>query len=263
MPEIPVNGISYYYELHGKGKPLVFIAGYGTNHIAWRYVYPAFIDRYRVLLFDNPASGRTRDRGEDLTTEAMADGAAGLIEALELEKPHIVGHSMGGAIAQILAIRYSDKIDRLVIVNSCSRWNGRTLMALKGLNDAIKNGASLDCQLEISMPWLFGSKALSDQDQKGGLRQMILENPTPPSPKELERQYHALLEFDSSGSLDKIKAPTLVVISYDDILALPEESERLAGLIPGARIARLPGGHVSEFEQPEMLARSILDFLDL
>jgi 3-oxoadipate enol-lactonase len=262
MPEITVNGISYYYELHGKGKPLVFIAGYGTNHIAWRYIYPAFIDRYRVLIFDNPASGRTRDGEETLTTESMADGAAGLIDALELENPHIVGHSMGGTIAQILAIKYPDKIDRLVIVNSASRWNGRTLMALKGLNDAIRCGASLDCQLEISMPWLFGSKALSDQDKREALRQMILDNPNPPSLNELERQYHALLEFDSSGSLGKIKAPTLVVISDDDILALPAESERLANSIPGARIVRLPGGHVSEFEQPDLLAQSIRDFLD-
>ena len=62
MPEITVNGISYYYELHGEGKPLVFIAGYGTNHIAWRYIYPAFIDRYRVLIFDNPASGRVLEK---------------------------------------------------------------------------------------------------------------------------------------------------------------------------------------------------------
>ena len=261
MSEIKVNGISYYYELHGKGKPLVFIAGYGTNHIAWRYVYPAFIDSYRVLLFDNPGSGRTRDRGETLTTEAMADGAADLIDALELDNPHIIGHSMGGAIAQELAIKYPDKIDHLVIVNSCSRWNGRTLMATQGLIDAIKCGASLDCQLEINMPWLFGDKALADKDRTAALREMILDNPTPPSLKELERQYQALLEFDSSGSLDQIKAPTLVVISDNDILALPAESEELAKKITGAQIARLPGGHVSEYEEPEKLTAAIRQFL--
>jgi pimeloyl-ACP methyl ester carboxylesterase len=90
---------------------------------------------------------------------------------------------------------------------------------------------------------------------------MILDNPTPPSLKELERQYQALLEFDSSGSLDKIKAPTLVVISDDDILALPAESEELAKKITGAQIARLPGGHVSEYEEPEKLVAAIQSFL--
>lgn len=262
MPQVDVNGTSYYYELWGEGRPLVFIAGFGANHTVWRYVYPAFKDCYQVLIFDNPASGRTRDRGETLTTELMAAGVAGLIDALKLKNPRIVGHSMGGAIAQILAIRYPAKIDRLVIVNSVSRWNGRTLMALKGLIDAIKNGASLDCQLEVSMPWLFGNKALADQDRKAALRQMILDNPTPPSIKELERQYRSLLEFNSSGSLDKIKVPVLIVISDDDILALPAESERLAKSIPGARIARIPGGHASEFEQPGELSRVIRNFLD-
>lgn len=262
MSKIKVNGISYYYELHGKGRPLVFIAGYGANHTAWRFVYPAFIDSYQVLIFDNPASGRTRDEGGNLTTESMADGIAGLIEALGLENPHIVGHSMGGAIAQELAIKYPAKVDRLVIVNSCSRWNGRTRMAMRGLLDAIRCGASLDCQLEINLPWLFGAKALADKDRTAALRDMILDNPTPPSLKELERQYQALLEFDSSGSLDKIKALTLVVISDDDILALPAESERLAESILNARIVRLPGGHVSEFEYPDLLAGLIRDFLD-
>lgn len=262
MSEIKVSGVSYYYELRGEGRPLVFIAGFGANHTAWRYVYPAFIDRYQVLIFDNPASGRTRDRGETLTTESMADGAAGLIDALELKNPHIVGHSMGGAIAQILAIKYPDKIDRLVIVNSVSRWNGRSLMAMKGLIDAIKGGASLDCQLEVNMPWLFGNEALADQDRTAALREMILDNPTPPTIEGLERQYHALEEFDSAGFLNLIKAATLVVISDDDILALPADSERLAKTIPGARTVRIPGGHVSEFEQPEELSRIIRDFLD-
>lgn len=262
MPEITVNGISYYYELHGQGHPLVFIAGFGANHTAWRFVYPAFTDRHQVLIFDNQASGRTRDRGDLLTVESMADGVAGLIDALGLSAPHIVGHSMGGAIAQILAIKYPDKLDRLVIANSAAEWRGRPLMALKGLIDVIKSGGSLDCQLEVSMPWLFGHEALADQKRKAELREMILDNPTPPSLEDLERQFHPLREFDSSGTLGRIKAPTLVVISDDDILALPAESERMAESIPGARIARIPGGHVSEFEQPEMLAQSIRDFLD-
>ena len=261
MPEIQVDSVSYYYELYGEEKPLVFIPGYGANHTAWRYVYPAFTDRYQVVIFDNPASGRTQDQGGPLTTASMADGVAGLIDALGLRNPHVVGHSMGGSIAQLLAIKYPDKIDRLILVNSCSRWNSRVLMAMQGLIDAIKCGASLDCQLEISMPWLCGTKVLADPDRTAALRDMILDNPTPPSLKELERQYQVLLEFDSSDLLDKIKAPTLVVISDDDILAIPAESEELAEKIADARIARLPGGHVSEYEEPEKLGAAIQSFL--
>jgi 3-oxoadipate enol-lactonase len=261
MPDIKVDGISYYYELYGEGKPLVFIAGYGANHTAWRYIYPSFTDRYQVVIFDNPASGRTIDQDGPLTAESMADGVAGLIDALGLRNPHIVGHSMGGSIAQMLAIKYPDKLDRLIIANSCSRWNSRVLMAMQGLIDAIKCGASLDCQLEISMPWLCGGEVLSDPDRTAALREMILDNPTPPSLKELERQYRVLVEFDSSDLLDNITAPTLVVISDDDILALPAESEELAVKIAGSQIARLPGGHMSEYEAPEKLVAAIQSFL--
>lgn len=261
MPLINVDGISYYYELHGKGRPLVFIAGFGADHTVWREVYPRFRDRYRILLFDNPATGRTRDSGGPLTAELMADGAAGLINTLGLKKPHIVGQSMGGTIAQMLAINYPEIIDRLVIVNSVHRWSGRMLMAERGIICAIKHGASLDCQLEIIMPWLFGNGALSDEDRKAALKKMLLDNPNPPPVEDLERQYNALTEFDSSGSLYKINAPTLVIISEDDIIALPGESETLAGKIAGARIARLPGGHVSGYEEPEKLAAAILQFL--
>jgi len=262
MPQIQVDSVSYYYELSGKEKPLIFIPGYGANHTAWRYVYPAFTDRHQVIIFDNPASGRTIDQEGPLTAESMADGVAGLIDALELREPHIVGHSMGGSIAQLLSIKYPDKIDRLIIANSCSRWNSRVLMAMQGLIDAIKCGASLYCQLEISLPWLCGEKVLADPDRAAALREMILANPTPPSLEELERQYQVLSEFDSSDSIGQIKAPTLVIISDDDILARPAESEELAGKISGARIARLPGGHMSEYEEPEKLTAAIRHFLD-
>ncbi|MFH1037674.1 MAG: alpha/beta hydrolase [PVC group bacterium] len=261
MPRIKVDSVSYYYELHGEGKPLVFIAGYGANHTAWREMYPLFTDRCRVLIFDNPGSGRTRDSGGPLTAESMAEGTAGLIRELALEKPHIVGHSMGGTIAQMLAVNYPDAVGRLVIVNSAARWDERMLMAQRGLIRAIKHGVSVDCQLDIAMPWLFGASALANKDRAEALRKRLLDNPTPPTIGEMERQYPVLAGFDSSGFLHKIKAPTLVIISDDDIIALPRESEALAGKIAGSRIARLPGGHVSEYEEPEKLAAAIRGFL--
>lgn len=261
MPRIRVGDILYYYKLHGRGKPLVFIAGYGANHTAWRDIYPRFVDRFRALIFDNPASGHTRDGGGPLTAESMAAGMAGLIRELKLEKPHIVGHSMGGTIAQVLAANYPELVDRLVIVNSAGRWSERMLMAQRGLLQALQGGVSLDCQLEIAMSWLFGAAVLADRERVDALRRRLLDNPTPPTIEEMKRQYPALAGFDSSPFLRQITAPTLVIISEDDIIVRPEESEDLAGRIPGSKIARLPGGHVSEYEEPERLAEAIRGFL--
>ena len=161
----------------------------------------------------------------------------------------------------MLAVNHPEKIDRLVIVNSAARWDERMLMAQSGLIRAIKHGVSVDCQLEIAMPWLFGASSLDNKTKAEALKKRLLDNPTPPTIEEMERQYSALSGFDSSGFLHQIKAPALVIISDDDIIALPRESEELAGKIAGARIARLPGGHVSEYEEPEKLAEAIRGFL--
>ncbi|MDP8235240.1 MAG: alpha/beta hydrolase [Candidatus Erginobacter occultus] len=261
MAHIQVGDIRYYYELHGRGKPLVFISGYGANHTAWREIYPRFTDRFRVMIFDNPASGRTRDGGGELSAEAMAAGSAGLIRELGLGRADIVGHSMGGTIAQVLAADYPEVVDRLVIVNSAARWSRRMLMAQRGLLRALKRGISLDCQLELAMPWLFGRAALNDRKRAEALRRKLLDNPNPPTIGEMERQYPVLAGFDAAAFLPRISAPTLVVISDDDILALPGESEELAAGIAGAKVVRLNGGHVSGYEEPEKLAAAIRRFL--
>ena len=135
------------------------------------------------------------------------------------------------------------------------------LMTQRGLIRALKRGISLDCQLELAMPWLFGAAALDDRERAKALRERLLDNPAPPTLEEMERQYPVLAEFDAAAYLPRISAPTLVIISEDDIIALPRESEKLAAGIAGARIARLPGGHVSQFEEPEKLAEAIGKFL--
>ncbi len=262
MAEIQVGEISYHYELSGDGPALVFIAGFGADHLTWREVYPRLSGRCRILLFDNPASGRTRDAGGELTIEEMADSTAALLDTLGLERPAVIGHSMGGSIALALAARHPGRAARLVIVNSSPAWNRRTLLALEGVISSIKSGIDLDSRLKIIMPWLFGREELADPARAAKLREMLLDEPYPATVSGLERHYRALAAFDGRDLLTRIEVPTLVVSAEDDLLALPEETARLAAGIPGARLVRLPGGHVSQFERPQLLAETIARFCD-
>lgn len=109
MPNINVNNAGFYYELHGKGQPLILIAGYGANGRSWMPIVNALSQHFQVVIFDNRAGGQTTDDGVTLTVELMAQDVMALSDALNLKKPHIVGRSwvepLYKALLQIIPIK--------------------------------------------------------------------------------------------------------------------------------------------------------------
>ena len=261
MPTIEVDETHFYYELYGEGKPVVFIAGYTAAHTAWLNQFDPFSQNFQVVLFDNCAVGQTSDNGELLSIEIMADRTMGLIDALSLENPHIIGHSMGGNIAQMIAIKYPEKIDKVVIMNSVSKWNVVTVKAFDSLLSLREMDAPIDCQLASAMPWYFGSEFLGDVKKIELFSELVVNNPYPQSLPDQIRQLHALKQFDGRNAINTISVPALVVSGEEDIVALPEESKTMAEAIPGATFLSLPGGHCSILEQPAVANKKIMEFL--
>ncbi len=260
MGRAQIGDISYYYELHGEGPGLVLISGFGADHLTWRAVAPRLTGRFRILLLDNPAAGQTRDSGGELTIEGMADSTAELIRALGLSRPALAGHSMGGSIALALAARHPGLTRGLVLVNSAPRWGRRTLAALEGTIRSAEAGMDLDSRIGMLMKLLFGREFLADPGRADKMKKLFLEEPYPSTLSDLRRQHRALEEFDGTILPSRIGIPALVVSAEEDLLAPPEEAERLANGIPGARRVRLPGGHVPQFEFPDLLAETIAEF---
>lgn len=97
MPHIKVNDISMYYEMHGKGEPIVFIAGFSVDHVAWFEVVERFKDKYQVILFDNRGVGQTDVPDGPYSIEQMTDDVAALCSALGVPQAHFVGNSMGAS----------------------------------------------------------------------------------------------------------------------------------------------------------------------
>src|SRR3989338_85192 len=114
--EMRVNGASIYYEMRGSGHPLILISGYTRDHTLWTPVLEALAARFQVLRFDNRGVGRTQDEGQPLSASLMAEDVRALAKALGLQKPHIIGQSMGGTVAQKLAAAYPDEIGKLVLL---------------------------------------------------------------------------------------------------------------------------------------------------
>jgi len=120
-----INGIQIYYEIHGTGGPLLLIAGLTSDSQSWQSVIQGFADRYQVINFDNRGVGRTQPSDEFTTIEQMADDCVALIQYLQLSSVHLLGHSMGGFIAQRCVIRYPNVVDRLILVGTSASVSDR------------------------------------------------------------------------------------------------------------------------------------------
>jgi len=261
MAVASINGVDIYYESHGNGHPLVLVAGYGCDHTFWGAMLDDLAENFQVILFDNRGIGQTSDSGSAFKLETLADDTAALIKHLDLKQPHIVGQSMGGAIAQILAKKYPRHIGKLVILNSAAKINARTLMALKNFTKLVIENVALELIIETSMPWFFSSEFLTSPERVERYIDVVKANPYPQSVENQTRQFNALVDFDAHAWAHEISTPTLLIAAKDDIVALNYESQWLASNIPNAHFEIIPGGHSSPLERPKDVNRAVLKFL--
>lgn len=261
MPIAKLNDANIYYEMIGQGHPVVLIAGYTCDNLVWFPVIKELSKKFKLLLFDNRGVGRTTDSGIPLSAELMAHDVIKLIDYLGLEKPHIVGHSMGGTIAQWIGHGYSEKISKLCILGSSVKWRKATILGLKSSLLLRKAGTSIDLIFAENVPWLFGEKFLQNEANIQLLKNMMIENPYPQSLFDQERQFRILETFDSHHLLKKIKAPTLIGYGEEDLLSLPFEAKFLAKEISGSKLVSFPCAHIFHSEVPELWLETVGGFL--
>lgn len=262
MPNIKIDDIDIYYELHGKGDPLILIAGYACDHTYWTLMLDELERKYQVLIFDNRAVGQTKDEGDFFTLEQMANDVMALAEHLHLMRPHILGHSMGGAIAQVIAKNDPDKIGKIILLNSTATLNCRTTQSMESILKLRIENIPLDLLIETSMPWLFSSHFLSIPENISSFKSAVKNNPYLQSVKDQERQLKALIKFDSNTWLHKINTNTLIVAAHDDIISLSIESEQLSEKLSHSKLQLISGGHASPIEKSNELCSLICDFLN-
>ena len=115
MPTISVNGIEFYYEIHGEGEPLILISGYTGDHTQWSHFIDPLSKKFKVLTFDNQGVGQTKDDGGPLSAQVMADNIVALADQLGLSSFHVAGQSMWGSIAQMIAIRHPGRVNKTIL----------------------------------------------------------------------------------------------------------------------------------------------------
>lgn len=264
MPTADINGIDMYYRRReaGSGPPLLLIPGFGGHAGAFAPQYAAFSKRFDVIAVDNRGAGRTTAPDQPYSMAQMADDAVALLDHLGIAQAHVLGTSMGGMIAQEMAITHPERIDALVL--ACTRAKPTDARRLAGEAQRALAMADLPpgARAAQDMPWSFTTGFMQDTAKVDARIRIAIADPYPAGRIGYLRQLDAVLAHDTLGRLDRITARTLVLVGADDILTPPAESKVLARDIPNATLRVLShGGHGFSAEYAEEFNAAVLEFL--
>ena len=260
---VRINGINIAFRQQGEGPPLVLIMGYRLNSAAWpEKLVQGLAKDFTVITFDNRGTGRTDKPLTGYALANMARDIAGLLDEIGIESTHVLGYSMGGAIAQEFTRQFAHRVTGLIL---CATMCGgpratyaeasvvRVMRDLDGLS--AEQIARRIWEVTYAPGYLRENRGLAEDQMR---RETAL--PTPLHAADL--QFQAFAEFDGSKALSQIRCPTLVLTGDLDRLIRPENSRMLAQLIPGAKLLVIPGGgHRVLWESVEECTDLITGFL--
>jgi 3-oxoadipate enol-lactonase len=262
MPTIEANGQTLYHEVHGEGEPLLLVMGLAADTMAWAMQVPAFSARYRTIIFDNRDVGQSSMAAGPYEITDMAQDTLALADGLELESFHLVGVSMGGAIAQEVALAAPDRVRTLTLAMTWPR-GGAWAAKLSELWSARVEHMSREERVDELMLLTLSEDFFENADGVAWLRDLMLQNPHPQSADAFARQLDASSRHDTRERLGRLAIPTHVIGAEHDILVPVWKSSELAELIPGARLSVIDAGpHGANLENAEEFNRLVLDFLD-
>jgi 3-oxoadipate enol-lactonase len=241
------DGLNIHYQDTGSGPPLVLLAGFAVSGLLWPQQWIAALEEHlRLLRICNRGTGHSDVPNEPFAVTDMANDVLAVLDHAELSSANVRGWSMGGIIAQELAVSAPDRVDRLVLANS---WpHGGEVRA-----DAIRFG-------DDSVWGALSSAGHRDAEELRVLDAAFVANP--PSIEGIMRQLQALQQWTVADQSISIDAPTLVLHGVDDPLIPVDNGRRLAKLIPHAQYAEFEGvGHLFAWEEPARTASLINAFL--
>ncbi|MGY1637648.1 alpha/beta fold hydrolase [Geodermatophilus sp. SYSU D00742] len=264
MPQQAVRtGVRLNYESTGDGDPLLLVMGTSGSIGLWGQVVPRLAERFRVIAFDNRGLGGS-ERGEGaITAASMADDAAALLEALEVPRAHVMGWSLGSAVAQEMALAVPQQVASAVLYATWGRCDGFQRSVFTALRHPY---ATRDMEAALGAAGLAFSPQILDRPDF----LQLLEPMLPAFPQDeaqmavTTEQWDADLAHDTLDRLGDITAPTLVVVGEQDLLTPPWQSKAVADRIPGARYELVTGpgsSHGMHIERPDDLLRIVTDFL--
>lgn len=259
MPDATLNGVRVSYERAGHGPTLLLLHGIGSSHRAFRHQLTGLADSFDVVAWDAPGYGRSADPPRPFTLEELADDAVALLDTLGVSKAHVLGQSMGGVVAELIALRHPDRVLRLVLADtnpgSGSLPEPERSDRVRRRLEAIERQSPRSIA-EARAPALLSSAA--PPELVAEVTDIMAEIRAPG----YRAAAVAMGTTDLSAALQRIAAPTLVLHGSEDRVIPLEVGRGLAAAIPGAHLVVLDGaGHASQQERPSAFNAAVRAFL--
>jgi pimeloyl-ACP methyl ester carboxylesterase len=263
MPKFTSHGAQIYYELRGKGEPIILIAGFGIDHVSWNGpISDTLSKNHQVILFDNRGIGKSDCPDTPYMIEDMAKDVYALMQHLGLPKAIVLGHSMGGAIAMTLAVLHPEVVTKLILCCTFAYVLPAPLASFEVAFFALKNGYPPQAVFPALVPWILSNQLLTNRDVWHYLEKEHSKNLYPQPLIGFKRQFEALKQFDIQKKLSTIQAPAIVIAANLDILAPVYQSEYLTHHLPHSKLKILENvGHAAHLENPKLFAKMILESL--
>jgi 3-oxoadipate enol-lactonase len=267
MPHVKAeDGVEIYYEASGQGTPFVFLSETACDGAVWNlYQVPEFSRDHRVVILDYRGTGLSGKPSAKYSTEMFADDTAAVLDHLDLEGAVVCGHSMGGRVAQLLALNYPRKVSKLILASSGAAHPGDRGIPLRIAKEMVEWGYEKyvrDHTIVVGWTEVYARNHINRIEKYLQVRMANL------CPVEFYfRHVLARQEHDTSGRLKDIIVPTLIFVGDDDHFVVSDMSHRagadlLARDIPNSKLVVLPGErHSYLYTEPEKIHGIIREFL--
>ena len=259
MPHAEVNGRRLHYVRRGRGEPLLLIQGLSANHLHWGEEFLGLLEEdFDYVSYDHQGTGHSERTTDPFTMLDLADDAAGLLDALELNSAHVMGVSMGGMVAQEVALRHPQRVRTLTLGCTYAGGEGSALTdptVIQHLGELFMSGRAQE-GLRAAFEYNVSREFADDPANFELVKRIARDLPT--SLDVMLLQVQAVAGHDTSKRLGEISAPTLVIHGSEDQMLSVSNAHHIAERIPGARLEILEGvGHAFWWERPERSAQLV------
>lgn len=266
MPKEKVNDIEMYYEITDFTNPweepetLVLIHGYSFNAKFWFPQVPVFCREFKVITVDNRGHGRTTVPQKGWTIKTMASDLKVLLDKLNVDKAYLLGHSMGGCIAQQFALDYPERVKGLILFATFSKpldppfdWDSfKQMLTTVDLGELVEQFVPMMFSSNVDkglLEWTINEMKSASVPYAGKMLEVLLDFS------------ESLFTFNVADQLKNIKAQTLVIVGKDDTTTPPKSSEIIHKNIPNSQLVLMSGLHNCSLEYPDEFNKIVLEFL--
>jgi pimeloyl-ACP methyl ester carboxylesterase len=257
MPKVNINNTGIYYELHGQGETLLLIQGFAGGSNGWYRQVPVFRKHFQVVIFDARGIGNSDVSAEPYTVPVMEKDVIGLLDHLNISQAHVLGLSLGGLVAQSVAINHPERVARLILASTLPGTSpDYTAPEIKQTIGKTLVNLDVNQTMESILSLAFNSK----------MYRFFIKCLARPRFASYYGKYFKQMEsvgyYNTLDYLHLIKSPTLVITGSNDRIVSPANSDLLASRIPGARLIVIKGGsHALFIEMSGRFNKEILGFL--